>query len=220
MTNAQFVGAHAEFAVASAGMVAKKPERLDHIEAASAPVVAVTAWQMLFEYAQVAAGQSVLILGAGGNVGAYAVQLAAGKGVDVVAVAGPKDVEMVRGLGAGSVLDHQRSGFEDDIPEVDVVIDTVGGEALERSLGKVKPGGVVVSVVSTEPLPKRPDVRVIFFYAEVTTERLNVLTKLFDEGKLSTHLGSVLPLQDARTSHYMLAGAPHKPGKIVLEMPA
>jgi NADPH:quinone reductase-like Zn-dependent oxidoreductase len=175
---------------------------------------------MLFEYAQAAAGQSVLILGAGGNVGAYAVQLAANAGIDVVAVAGPKDVEMVRDLGAGSVLDSRTSGFEDAIPEVDVVIDTVGGEALERSLGKVRSGGVVVSVVSTEPLPKRPDVKSVFFYAEVTTARLNALRELFDEGKLSTHVGSILPLKDARTSHYMLAGEPHKPGKIVLEMPA
>lgn len=77
VTNAQFCGAHAEFAVASAGMVAKKPRSLSHLEAASVPVVAVTAWQMLFEYAHVAAGQSVLILGAGGNVGAYAVQIPA-----------------------------------------------------------------------------------------------------------------------------------------------
>src|SRR5262245_53237127 len=96
VTNAQFCGAHAEFAVASAGMVAKKPARLNHVEAASVPVVAVTAWQMLFEYAQMVAGQSVLILGAGGNVGAYAVQLATSAGMDVVAIAGPKDDEFVR----------------------------------------------------------------------------------------------------------------------------
>src|SRR5215471_17575341 len=82
VTNAQFCGAQAEFAVASAGMVAKKPQRLSHVEAASVPVVAVTAWQMLFEYAQIAVGQSVLVLGAGGNVGAYAVQMAASTGLD------------------------------------------------------------------------------------------------------------------------------------------
>ena len=213
VTNAQFCGAHAEFALASAGMVARKPRRLNHVEAASVPVVAVTAWQMLFEYAKVVAGQSVLILGAGGNVGAYAVQLAASAGLDVVAIAGPKDVELVRNLGAKTLLADPRA-----IPPVDVVIDTVGGEALEHSLGKVKSGGVVVSVVSTKPLPQRPDVRFVFFYADVTTARLNVLTKLFEEEKLSARVGSILPLQDARTAHYMLAGAPHKPGKIVLEM--
>lgn len=215
VTNAQFCGAHAEFALASAAMVARKPRRLNHVEAASVPVVAVTAWQMLFEYAKVVAGQSVLILGAGGNVGAYAVQLAASTGLDVVAIVGPKDVDLVRKLGAKTVLSDQRA-----IPQVDVVIDTVGGETLEHSFGKVKSGGVVVSVVSTKALPQRPGVRSVFFYAEVTTTRLNILTKLFEEEKLSARLGSILPLQDARTAHYKLAGAPHKPGKIVLEMAA
>lgn len=215
VTNAQFCGAHAEFALASAGMVARKPRRLNYVEAASVPVVAVTAWQMLFEYAKVVAGQSVLILGAGGNVGAYAVQLAAGTGLDIVAIVGPKDVELVRNLGAKTVLADQEA-----IPQVDVVFDTVGGETLEHSFGKVKSGGVVVSVASTKPLPQRPGVRSVFFYADVTTARLNVLTKLFEEEKLSARVGSILPLQDARTAHHMLAGAPHKPGKIVLEMAA
>ena len=215
VTNAQFCGAHAEFALASAGMVARKPRRLNHVEAASVPVVAVTAWQMLFEYAKVVAGQSVLILGAGGNVGAYAVQLAASTGLDIVAIVGPKDVELVRNLGAKTVLVDQKA-----IPQVDVVIDTVGGETLEHSFGKVKSGGVLVSVVSTKPLPQRPGVRSVFFYADLTTSRLNVLTKLFEEEKLSARVGSILPLQDARTAHYMLGGAPHKPGKIVLEMAA
>ena len=213
VTNAQFCGAQAEFAVASPGMVAKMPQRLNHVEAASVPVVAVTAWQMLFEYAQIVAGQSVLILGAGGNVGAYAVQLATSIGPDVVAIVGPKDVELVRNLGAKTVLEYQRGAFENAIPEVDVVIDTVGGDALEHSLGKVKSGGVVVSVASTKPLPQRPDIGSVFFYADVTTARLNLLTKLFEERKLSARVGSILPLQDARTAHYMLAGAPHKPGK-------
>src|SRR4029434_2758503 len=125
----------------------------------SVPVVAVTAWQMLFEYAQIVAGQSVLILGAGGNVGAYAVHLATSKLRDVVAIAGPKDVEFVRNLGAKTVLDYKKGAFENAIPEVDVVIDTVGGEALEHSIGKVKSGGIVVSVVSTNPLPQRRGVR-------------------------------------------------------------
>jgi NADPH:quinone reductase-like Zn-dependent oxidoreductase len=218
VTNAQFCGAHAEFAVASAGMVAKKPQQLNQVEAASVPVVAVMAWQMLFEYAQIVAGQSVLILGAGGNVGLYAVQLAARSGLDVVAIAGPKDVELVRNSGAKTVLDYQRGALEKAIPKIDVVIDTVGGDTLERSAGRVKPGGVVVSVVSANPLPQRPDLRSVFFYADVTTARLNLLTKLFEEKKLSARVGSILPLQDARTAHYMLAGAPHQPGKIVLEM--
>lgn len=220
VTNAQFCGANAEFADASAAMVAKKPRSLSHLEAASVPVVAVTAWQMLFEYAHVVAGQSILILGAGGNVGAYAVQLAARTGLDIVAVAGLKDLELVRSLGAKTALDYGTVNFEEAIPQVDVLIDTVGGETLERTFEKLKSGGVLVSVVSTKPLPQRTGVRSVFFYAEVTTARLGVLTKLFEEEKLSARVGSVLPLKDAQSAHYMLAGAPHKPGKIVLEIAA
>lgn len=220
VTNAQFCGANAEFADASAAMVAKKPRSLSHLEAASVPVVAVTAWQMLFEYAHVVAGQSILILGAGGNVGAYAVQLAARTGLDIVAVAGLKDLELVRSLGAKTALDYRTVNFEQAIPQVDVLIDTVGGETLERTFEKLKSGGVLVSVVSTKPLPQRTGVRSVFFYAEVTTARLGVLTKLFEEEKLSARVGSVLPLKDAQSAHYMLAGAPHKPGKIVLEIAA
>lgn len=220
VTNAQFCGANAEFADASAAMVAKKPRSLSHLEAASVPVVAVTAWQMLFEYAHVVAGQSILILGAGGNVGAYAVQLAARTGLDIVAVAGLKDLELVRSLGAKTALDYRTVNFEEAIPQVDVLIDTVGGETLERTFEKLKSGGVLVSVVSTKPLPQRTGVRSVFFYAEVTTARLGVLTKLFEEEKLSARVGSVLPLKDAQSAHYMLAGAPHKPGKIVLEIVA
>lgn len=220
VTNAQFCGANAEFADASAAMVAKKPRSLSHLEAASVPVVAVTAWQMLFEYAHVVAGQSILILGAGGNVGAYAVQLAARTGLDIVAVAGLKDLELVRSLGAKTALDYRTVNFEEAIPQVDVLIDMVGGETLERTFEKLKSGGVLVSVVSTKPLPQRTGVRSVFFYAEVTTARLGVLTKLFEEEKLSARVGSVLPLKDAQSAHYMLAGAPHKPGKIVLEIAA
>src|SRR3954466_1748819 len=127
VTNAQFVGANAEFAVASASMVASKPPRLTSLEAASIPVVAVTAWQMLFEHARPEAGQSVLILGAAGNVGAYAVQFAANAGFDVTAVVGSQDVEFVRSLGASNVIDYRAADFANDASSADVVIDTVGG---------------------------------------------------------------------------------------------
>src|SRR5262245_20181420 len=119
VTNPQFVGAQAEYAVASETMIAHKPLRLSHLEAASAPVVAVTAWQMLHDYAHVQARQTVLILGAAGNVGAYAVQLAVNAGLHVVALAGAKDIEYVRGLGAETVVDYQAGNFEASVYPVD-----------------------------------------------------------------------------------------------------
>jgi NADPH:quinone reductase-like Zn-dependent oxidoreductase len=219
VTNPQFCGANAEYAIASARMIARKPKRLTHIEAASVPVVAVTAWQMLFEYARVTAGQRILILGAAGNVGSYAVQLAAKRGLNITAMVRSSDIEYVRALGADSVLDSQAVDF-DAIDPVDAVIDLVGGDALQRSFRAVKRGGIVVSVVSTSPMPQHPDVKSVFFYAEVTTARLNTLSPMLDGGSLLTQVGTVLGLDQARTAHEMLAGAPHKRGKIVLQVTA
>lgn len=217
VTNPQFCGANAEFAIASANMIAKKPGRLTHLEAGSAPVIAVTAWQMLFDYARAVENQRVLILGAAGNVGAYAVQLAAMKGLDITALAGSQDFEYVRSLGAQTVFDYRSVSFEERLSPVDVVIDMVGGNTRERSFRVVKRGGIVVSVVSTDPMQQRPDVRSVFFYVEVTTARLNTISKMFDDGILRPHVGSVLPLDEARTAHEMLGGAPHKRGKIMLQ---
>jgi NADPH:quinone reductase-like Zn-dependent oxidoreductase len=221
-TNPDFTGAYAEYALASAAMVARKPQRLSHLEAASVPVVAVTAWQMLFDYAHVKPGQSVLIHGAGGNVGAYAVQLASQAGLKVFATASADDAPSMRSLGATSVIDYKTTRFEEAVPPIDVVIDTVGGETRERSFGIIKPDGVLVSVVS-EPMPeRRPSngVQAVFFLVEVTTERLNTITDLFNRGKLTARVGSVLPLEQARMAHAMLGGAPHKRGKIVLSVSA
>jgi NADPH:quinone reductase-like Zn-dependent oxidoreductase len=200
-------------------MVARKPRSLSHTEAASVPVVGVTAWQMLFDYGHVVAGQTVLILGATGNVGAYAMQFAKSAGLHIVATSSQKDMNDVKRLGAEIVVDYHAEGFERAIPPVDVIIDTVGGPTLERSLLTLKSGGILVSVVSTDPLPQRSDVRSVFFYVEVTTARLNILTELFETGKLFPNVGSVLPLEEVRIAHEMLGGArPHKHGKIVLSV--
>lgn len=218
VTNAQFVGANAEFAIASAGMVALKPQRLTSLEAASIPVVAVTAWQMLFEYARPEPGHTILVLGAAGNVGSYAVQFAAHAGFHVIAVVGSKDVAYVRTLGANEVVDYRVTDFAHAVRSVDVVIDTVGGETRERSFGVLKPGGILVTVVSTEFVPTRSDVRSAFFYAEVTTARLNALSGFLESGTVVPQVGSVLPLSDVRAAHEMLAGAPHRRGKIMLQV--
>jgi len=217
VTNPQFVGANAEFAAASARMIAPKPPRLSTVEAASVPVVAVTAWQMLFEHARPEAGQTVMILGAAGNVGAYAVQLAANARFHVIAVGGSNDVEYVRSLGARDVIDRV-TDFVDVVRSVDVVIDTVGGDTRERAFGVLKPGGILVTVVSTDFVPPRSDVRSVFFYADVTTARLSAISELLESGKVIPHVGSVVPLEQVRKAHEMLAGAPHRRGKIMLDV--
>lgn len=218
VTNPQFCGAQAEYAIASAGMIAPKPATLTHIEAASVPVVAVTAWQMLFQYALTTRSETVMITGAAGNVGAYAVQMALNAGMRVVAVARLQDSELLRSLGVATVLDPSANDFRDALSSVDVLLDTVGGEVVGQCVGAIKPGGRLVSVVSSDPLPRRADIQSTFFYAEVTSERLRTLNDLFGSGAISARVGSVLPMAEARHAHEMLAGAPHRSGKIVLQV--
>jgi len=218
VTNPQFIGAYAEYALGQSSMVAPKPARLSHVEAASVPVVAVTAWQMLFEYAHLQAGATVLILGAAGSVGAYAVQLAARSGIHVIATAGSKDLDYVRSLRAETVVDYRSDKLDYAAWSVDAVLDLVGGKTREEAARALKPGGILVSVVSADPVSTRSDVRSVFFYVEVTTARLHSISELLDAGKLSTDVGTVLPLGQARVAHEMLAGAPHARGKIVLRV--
>ena len=219
-TNDQFIGAYAEYACASAKMIARKPSSLSFINAASAPVVALTAWQMLFEYGRAAAGQTVLIHGAAGNVGAYAVQLAKNAGLRIVATASSRDVEYVRGLGAEQVVNYQEARFEDGLQPVDLVLDMVGGEVRDRSLRVLNPTGILVSVVARIPkeIAHRYGERAVFFLVDVTTSRLNAIAALFDSGELAPQVGTVLPLDQAGLAHEMLAGAPHARGKIVLSV--
>lgn len=218
VTNAQFCGAQAEYAVAQARMIAPKPKGLDFLNAASAPVIAVGAWQMLFEYAQLKKGETVMVLGAAGNVGAYAVQMALDMSLNVVAVARSRDHQLLRSLGVERIVDSDAPNSEKGLPPVDAILDTVGASALEQYLIAVKVGGKIISLVSSEQFPQRPDLEPVFFYAEVTTSRLKSLNTLFESGKISARVGSVLPLADAREAHLMLAGAPHKPGKIMLQV--
>jgi NADPH:quinone reductase-like Zn-dependent oxidoreductase len=210
-TNARFTGGYAEYAVASATKLAKMPQRTGFIEAASVPVVACTAWQMVFEYGAVDATKRVLVHGAAGNVGAYAVQLARRVAHEVVATTFSKDVAYVQTLGANRVIDVQTSRFEEVLTDVDVVLDTIGGDTQDRSFAVLKPGGVLVSAVAA-----RHGVRALFFLVEVTSRRLEQIASLFEAGELTTRVGDVLPLAAARLAHEMLAGKPHKPGKIVL----
>ena len=188
---------------------------LSDVDAASIPVVSVTTWQMLFEYAQAKAGQKVLIHARAGNVGAYAVQLASQAKLEVVATAAAKDITYVQSLGASRVLVYRSMKFEDAVSGMDIVIGTAGGDTLDRSIGVLQPGGILVAVVS--PFPEtmgKKNVRTVFFLVDLTTDRFNKLTDLFEGHKLRTEAGSVLPLERARTAHEMLAGAPHKPGRL------
>jgi NADPH:quinone reductase-like Zn-dependent oxidoreductase len=220
VTHERFTGANAEYAVAKAAMIARKPATLNYTHAASVPVVAVTAWQMLFDYAKLTSGQTVLVHGGAGNVGAYAVQLAKPAGALVITTVKGKDTAYVRSLGAYGVIDYQVTRFEDRVKEVDVVIDTVGGDTLERSYGILKRGGTLVSsaAMPSEIKAAQHGIRAAFFLVQVTRERLEEIAALIDAGKLRTEVGEVLWIDEARKGHAMLEGAPHRRGKIVLKV--
>jgi NADPH:quinone reductase-like Zn-dependent oxidoreductase len=223
VTNPQFVGAYAEYALATGGMLAKKPRSLTHAEAASVPVVAVTAWQALFEHAGLEAGQTVVILGAAGNVGAYAVQLARRANLRSIATAGPEDIAYVRSLGADKVVNYHAQKIEDEAKDADAVIDLVGGETQSRSFQVLRPGGKLISAVSEpdQKLAESHKVGASFFLVDVTTERLREIAELVDRGELKTHVGVVLSFADARQAHVILEGQRRSvKGKIVLDVQA
>jgi len=221
VTNPRFIGAYAEYALASAAMIARKPTSLTYIEAASVPVIAVTAWQGLFDYAQLKAGQTVVIHGAAGNVGAYAVQLARRTGIRTIATASTGEVAFVRALGADTVVDFKTQRFEDAAQNVDAVLDLVGGETQERSFQILRRGGKLVSAVSqpNQDVAKSHGVEASFFLVKVTSQQLTEIAGLIDAGELRTHVGTVLPLADAREAHFILEGRrARRNGKIVLNV--
>jgi NADPH:quinone reductase-like Zn-dependent oxidoreductase len=220
VTNQKFTGAYAEYALAEAGMMAKKPESLSFVEAASVPVVAITAWQMLYDHGHVEEGQRVLIHGAAGNVGAYAVQMARHASAHVIATGHTSQSEAIREMGPDEVIDADARPFEEQVRDVDLVLDTLGGDALRRSFSVLKRGGALISVAGhpDQDLAREHGVRAEFFLVEVTTDLLDRIGRLLDASALRTNIGETLPLSEARVAHEMLEGKPHKPGKIVLTM--
>jgi NADPH:quinone reductase-like Zn-dependent oxidoreductase len=221
VTNARFTGSYADYALASAGMIAHKPASISDIDAASVPVIAVTAWQALFEEAAMVRGQRVLIHGAAGNVGAFAVQFANGAGLYVIATCGEQDAAHVRGLGADEVLTREGEPFEGLMHEVDAVVDLVGGAVQQRSLAVLKRGGALISAVSQpdQDAAKSHGVKAAFFLVNVTTGRLETIARMLAAGALVTSVGAVLPLASAGIAHEMLEGMRLRPrGKIVLQV--
>jgi NADPH:quinone reductase-like Zn-dependent oxidoreductase len=190
-------GAQAELCVARAAELAPKPQSLDHAEAAVVPISALTAWQALFVRGLLGAGQLALIHGGAGAVGGFAVQLARWRGARVAATAGAADLDFVRALGANVVLDYRASRFEEELAGVDVVLDTVGGDALARSRAVLAPGGRLVAIAASSEESEDARVRDAFFIVEPSRAQLVDLGKLIDAGSVHPQLGAVYPLEEA-----------------------
>ncbi len=210
-------GAEAEYALAWPRELAPKPRTLDDVQAAAVPLSALTAWQALFSHAQVSQGQRVLIHGASGGVGTYAVQFAHGAGAQVLATASARHTDFLRELGADVIIDYATTRFEDVAQDLDVVFDLVGGDTLRRSWPVVREGGVLVSVVSPPPTEQalRPGVRFVWFIVEPSGEQLRQIGGLLDAGRVRPIVDRVFPLAEARRA-YEAGLHGHPRGKIVL----
>jgi NADPH:quinone reductase-like Zn-dependent oxidoreductase len=217
VTNPRFTNGYAEFAPASADMMARMPAGLEYQEAAALPVIAVTAWQALHDYAQVQPGQNVLVLGGAGNVGALAVQLAHRAQAAVTATASKADLAFVQDIGAQQAIDRALSmdGFQDAF---DVIVDTVGGAALAASYPLVRRGGVIVSIVEKPDADRaaQRQARADFMLVAVRTPILESLGQLAAQGELRIRVGDVLPLNQARRAHEMMEQHRQQPGKMLL----
>lgn len=212
-------GAYAEFIVIKESEVALKPKAVDHIHAAALPLAGLTAWQTLFVAGSLVAGQRVLIHAAAGGVGHLAVQLAKWKGAHVIGTASAKNHDFLRKLGADEAIDHATVKFETAIEPVDLVLDTMGGEIQERSWSVLKPGGILVSVVSppSAETAAKHRVRQAFVFTEPDAGQLAEIAALVDGEKLKVIVETTLPLSDA-TRGQDLSERGHTRGKIVLRV--
>lgn len=193
-------GAYAEFVVARPGSLAQKPRSVDFPTAASIPTPGLTAYQLISDVVRVAKDQRILIHGAGGAVGSFAVQLARWKGATVIGTASGGDAPELLDLGAQEIIDYKTERFDQRVKDVDAVVDLVGGDTLARSYGVVKPGGMVVSIVSP------PDQRLLglrqlqgkFFRMQRDAAELARLADLVDRGTVKARVKQLFPLVMAK----------------------
>lgn len=212
-------GATAEYAVMPARFLVPKPHTLDHVESAAVPLAALSAWQGLFDYGHLAAGQRVLIHGAAGGVGAFAVQFARRRGAHVIGTVSPANVDVARELGVDQVIDHTTTRFEEVVEPVDLVFDTAGGERLDRSAAVVRPGGRLVSVAVEPPAERAAErgIEAIYFVVEPNRAQLVEIAALIDQGDLRPVIDRVFPLAETRAAFERSLGE-HAAGKIVLRV--
>ncbi len=212
-------GAYAEYAAVSASLVAAKPAGLDHVHAAAVPLAGLAAWSALFDAAGLTSGQSVLIHGAAGGVGTFAVQLARWRGAHVLGTASARNLPLLHQLGADEPIDYNATRFEDVAANLDVVFDTVGGETQHRSWAVLKPGGILVSIAEA-PSQAEADadgVRGRFVSGAPNLQALREMASLIDAGRLEPVVSAVFPLSEARQAH-ALSESLHVQGKIVLQV--
>jgi NADPH:quinone reductase-like Zn-dependent oxidoreductase len=212
-------GDYADYIVVRESEVALKPKSLHHVYAAAVPLAGLTAWQALFDFAQLKAGQRVLIHGGSGGVGHFAVQLAKWKGTYVIATASTRNQRFLRDIGVDQPIDYTTERFEQVAEDVDVVLDTIGGDTQERSWKVLKQGGVLASIVQPpdDEKARKFSVRSAFVWSQPNGKQLAHIAALIDSGDLKIVLDRILPLSEARRAHELSQNG-HARGKIVLRV--
>ncbi|MEU9404648.1 NADP-dependent oxidoreductase [Streptomyces sp. NPDC048281] len=216
----QAANAYAEVVSAPALHLVRKPASLSHIEAAALPVVGLTAWQGLVDLAGVAEGDRVLVHGGGGGVGHVAIQIAKALGAHVIATASASKRKFVEGLGADEVIDYTAVDFTEAVRDVDVVLDTIGGDTVERSLGVLRPGGHLVTAVAEEDTAliagyEAAGMRFSGIGVDPDPVALRGLVALVEQGRLRVHVQETFPFERVADAHRLLDGG-HLQGKLVL----
>ena len=212
-------GSLAQFAAANAGNTAYQPKQLTFTEAASLPLAGVSALQALEEHIKLKTGQKILIHGGAGGIGSIAVQIAKSLGAFVAATASAKDKDYVKSLGADKAIDFRSENFEDILKDYDAVLDTVSGEATNKSLKVLKKGGVIVSLLApADPkLAEKYHVTAIGQMTNTNTKNLNRLTELVNTGKIKPQVDKVFPLNQTLEAFQHLSTG-HPRGKVVIKI--
>lgn len=212
-------GAIAEFATSNVGNCALKPKNADFIQAASLPLVGASAIQALEEHIKLKRDQKILIHGGAGGIGHISVQLAKYLGAYVATTVSVDDMEFVKNLGADEVIDYKTQKFEEMLHDFDAVFDTVGGETAENSFKVLRKGGIIVSMLGAPnpELAQKQNVTAIGQNTKITSERLNRLTELVDNGDIKVHIDKVFSLNQTREAFEYFEKS-HPRGKVVVKI--
>lgn len=211
-------GGYANYVLAIESEIAHKPQNIDFVQAAAIPVGALTSWKAIFTTGNLQSGQKVLIHGAAGGVGSMGVQLAKAKGAYVYATGSGKNEDFIKELGADEFINYTTTKFEDVAKDVDVVLDTVGGDTQTRSFQVLKKGGFLVSLVAppSQELAEQYGVKAEMIQSGPNGELLEEIAKFVEEGKVRAHIEKIFPLSEIKEAH-KLSESGRARGKIVLE---
>jgi NADPH:quinone reductase-like Zn-dependent oxidoreductase len=210
-------GGYAEFALASADTIARKPAGLTHEQAAALPVAGMTAWQALFDRGAIERGQTALIAGAAGGVGHLAVQFAKLAGARVIGTGSSRNRDFVLGLGADEYVDYTQQDVGQAVSGVDLAFDTVGGDTTQALVPTVREGGMLVTIANAPPeeAARARGVRAEVLVMSPSSEQLARIAELVASGEVHVEISEVLPLTEVQRAHE-LSESGHTRGKIVL----